>query len=178
MQAEHPHDEHEKKSVLKKVKAKAKKIKDTITKPKHGHDHDQYQYENQHIPDDHDLDQEDDEDEQDPEIHGAPCKVIISYLFIFFYIKRSYSFIYVMFLYAVYDSAKVGNVTPQRQGTSIMGEEHHQHEPGRTFVKEERTMISTKVNLEEDPHAPGSRFEANVPANYQTKVTDPTGTGN
>ncbi|KAL5080960.1 hypothetical protein RYX36_009381 [Vicia faba] len=163
MQDEHPHDEHEKKSVLKKVKAKAKKIKDTITKPKHGHhddhehgpgqEHEQYQYEKQHIPDDHDLDQEDDEDEQDPEIHGAP----------------------------IYDSVAVRNVTPYVQGVdfggkTLMGEEHHQHEPGRTFVKEERTMIS-KVNLEEDPHAPGSRFEANVPANYQTKVTDPTGTG-
>jgi hypothetical protein len=76
---EEHHDDHEKKSVLKKVKAKAKKIKDTITKHghrddnEHGHGHDQYH--NQHIPDDHDLDEEDDEDVHDPEIHGAPSKV-------------------------------------------------------------------------------------------------------
>lgn len=87
-----------------------------------------------------------------------------------------------MFLFAVYDSVTVRNVTPQVQGvnfggTNIMGEEYHHHEPDRTFLKEQRTMIS-KVNLEEDPHAPGSRFEAYVPANYQTKVPDPTGTGN
>ncbi|XP_045810387.1 low-temperature-induced 65 kDa protein-like [Trifolium pratense] len=179
------HDDHEKKSVLKKVKAKAKKIKDTITKHGHhddheqGHGHDQYHYENQHIPDDHDLDEED--DVHDPEIHGAP----------------------------IYDSAKVRNVTPtgkvknSGQGvnfgsTTIMGEEHHHHneprvvvvksateninqsrinEPSRTFVREERTMVQPKVNLEEDPHAPGSRFQAYAPANYQTKVTDPTGIG-
>ncbi|WJX71471.1 hypothetical protein P8452_55462 [Trifolium repens] len=185
---EEHHDDHEKKSVLKKVKAKAKKIKDTITKHGHhddnehghGHGHDQYHYENQHIPDDHDLDEEDDEDVHDPEIHGAP----------------------------IYDSAKIRNVTPtgkvknSGQGvnfgsTTIMGEEHHHHEPRvvvvkpsteninqskfneppRTFVREERTMVQPKVNLEEDPHAPGSRFQAYAPANYQTKVTDPTGIG-
>jgi len=86
------HDEHEKKSVLKKVKAKAKKIKDTITKHGHhddheqGHGHDQYQYENQHIPDDHDLDEEDEVDE-DPEIHGAPSNL---FLFHFFLHTRNY----------------------------------------------------------------------------------------
>ncbi|WJX66543.1 hypothetical protein P8452_51093 [Trifolium repens] len=183
---EEHHDDHEKKSVLKKVKAKAKKIKDTITKHghhddnEHGHGHDQYH--NQHIPDDHDLDEEDDEDVHDAEIHGAP----------------------------IYDSAKVRNVTPTSKvknsgqgvnfgGTTIMGEEHHHHhneprvvvvksateninqskfnEPPRTFVREERTMVQPKLNLEEDPHAPGSRFQAYAPANYQTKVTDPAGIG-
>jgi hypothetical protein len=85
-------------------------------------------------------------------------------------------------------------------GTTIMGEEHHHHhneprvvvvksateninqskfnEPPRTFVREERTMVQPKLNLEEDPHAPGSRFQAYAPANYQTKVTDPAGIGN
>lgn len=69
---------HEKKTVLKKVKQKAKKIKDSITKHGH-HDHErghEYHYEDQHIPDDHDLDEEDDED-VDP-VHGAPSKFFSS----------------------------------------------------------------------------------------------------
>lgn len=83
-------------------------------------------------------------------------------------------------------------------GTTIMGEQHHHEpivlvvkpateninqskftEPARTtIVREEITILQPKVNLVEDPHAPGSRFDAHDPANYQTKVTDPTGAGN
>lgn len=71
----------EKQSMLKKVKAKAKKLKDTIAKhsPGQGHDHDNPQ--EGHVLDDHDLDQEDDEEEdeemvEDPEVNGAPSKLI------------------------------------------------------------------------------------------------------
>lgn len=70
---EHEHDQHEKKSVLKKVKDKAKKIKDTIKK--HGHNHDQeHQYRHDQISEE----EYDDDDEDDytnvtadaPQIHG------------------------------------------------------------------------------------------------------------
>ncbi|XP_061358969.1 low-temperature-induced 65 kDa protein-like [Gastrolobium bilobum] len=184
---EHNHD-HEKKSVLKKVKAKAKKIKDTITKHGH-HDHDhehghEYHYEDQHIPDDHDLDEENDDDDEmveDPEIHGAP-----------------------MYDSAAARNATPGQVnTLGKPGVNfgdakVMGEElHHEPrvvvvsptaeinqsrstDPARTFVGEEKAHkfnLERPMDLEEDPHAPGSRPEAFTPANYQTKVTDPTGAG-
>ena len=65
--------DHEKKSVLNKVKAKAKKIKDTIKKHgqqviDHGNGHNN---EIQHTPDDVDLD-EDKQLVQDPQDHQAP----------------------------------------------------------------------------------------------------------
>ncbi|KAK7380298.1 hypothetical protein VNO78_32806 [Psophocarpus tetragonolobus] len=158
---EHDRD-HEKKSVLKKVKQKAKKIKDTITK--HGH-HDQvhgheYHYEDQHIPDDHDLDEEDEVDEY-PEVHGAP----------------------------IYDSATVRSAAPGQVdtvgrpgdnfgGTTIIGEEPN--EP--RFVLEEievhaKLNLGRPMHLDEDPNVPRSAAQACAPANYQTKVTDPSGTG-
>jgi len=108
---------------------------------------------------------------------------------------------FIIFYFAVYDSAPARNVTQQRQvkhtgqgvnfgGTTIMGEQHH-HEPRvlvvkpateninqSKFTQPARTMLQPKVNLVEDPHAPGSRFDSHAPANYQTKVTDPTGAGN
>nr|XP_012567369.1 LIM domain-containing protein A-like isoform X2 [Cicer arietinum] len=157
---EEHHDGHEKKSVLKKVKAKAKKIKNTLTKHGHQeHGHDQYHYEDQHIPDDHDLDEEDDYDEelvQDPEVHGAP----------------------------IYDSARVRNVN--FGGTRVMREEHD-HEARVVVVSPTTTEINQsmqhkvnlerRMNLEEDPHAPGSRLEAYAISNYQTKLTDPTRAG-
>ncbi|KAE9592585.1 hypothetical protein Lal_00028578 [Lupinus albus] len=180
---EEHHHEHEKKSVLKKVKAKAKKIKDKVTK--HG-GHDQYHYEDQHIPDDHDLDQEDDEDEemvQDPEIHGAP-----------------------IYDSATVKGGTPGQVQNLRrhganfEDSTVMAEPPHHNarvvvvspttgigegrvnDPARTFVGEDMRMHD-KVNLvrpmglEEDPHAPRSTPVAHAPANYQTKVTDPTGAG-
>lgn len=76
---EHNQHDHEKKTVMKKVKQKAKKIKDSITKHGH-HDHErghEYHNEDQHIPDDHDLDEEDDEDVDHP-VHGAPSKFFCS----------------------------------------------------------------------------------------------------
>ncbi|XP_019453880.1 PREDICTED: low-temperature-induced 78 kDa protein-like isoform X2 [Lupinus angustifolius] len=185
---DHHHD-HEKKSVLKKVKAKAKKIKDKVTKHghhDHEHGHDQYHYEDQHIPDDHDLDEEDDDDEEmvhDPEVHGAP----------------------------IYDSATVKGGTPgQAQnlgrhgpnfgGSTVLAEPPHHNprvivvspttgigqsrvnDPARTFVGDDM-RVHDKVNLvrpmglEEDPHAPRSTPVSHDPANYQTKVTDPTRAG-
>ncbi|XP_027357273.1 low-temperature-induced 65 kDa protein-like [Abrus precatorius] len=186
---EHHHDP-EKKSVMKKVKAKAKKIKDTITKHGH-HDHEhghEYHYDDQHIPDDHDLDEEDDEDEdmvENPEVHGAPIYDSSA--------ARSAT--------ATPGQIKtLGTPGVNFGGRKIMGEEPHHEprlvvvsptsginqskptDPTRTFVGGEKT-VQPKVNLErpmdleEDPHAPGSRTVAYDPANYQTKVTDPTGSG-
>ncbi|TKY45163.1 Low-temperature-induced 65 kDa protein [Spatholobus suberectus] len=185
---EHHHHDHEKKSVLKKVKQKAKKIKDTITKHGH-HDHEhghEYHYDDQHIPDDHDLDEEDDEDEdmdEDPEVHGAP-----------------------IYDSAAVKSAAPGQVNALGKpgvnfgSTTVMGEETC-HEPSvvvvspttginqsratdptRTFVEGEKAVhpkvnLERPMHLEEDPHAPRSTPQAYAPANYQTKVTDPTGAG-
>lgn len=86
-------------------------------------------------------------------------------------------------------------------GTTVMGQEPHHEprvivaspssginqsrsvDPARTFVEGDKAMHHHKVNLErpmhleEDPHAPGRTTQAYSPANYQTKVTDPTGAG-
>ncbi|XP_061369533.1 low-temperature-induced 65 kDa protein-like isoform X2 [Gastrolobium bilobum] len=184
--AEEPHSDHEKKSVLNKVKAKAKKIKDTIKKQgqhvlDHGHE---YNNEDQHIPDDHDLD-EDEETVEDPEVQGAP----------------------------MYESEAVKSATPTSEqvrnlgksgtnfgGARVMGEEHHQDplvvgdsstteinqtissDPDKKFAGEEKpgqykVNLERPIGLDEDPHAPGSKPEAYIPPNYQTKVTDPRGAG-
>ncbi|CAL0333263.1 unnamed protein product [Lupinus luteus] len=107
----------------------------------------------------------------------------------------------------VYDSAtvKVGTAAGQvqnlgRHGATFTAEPPHHNprvvvvspttrtgqgranDPARTFVGEDM-RVHDKVNLvgpmglEEDPHAPRSTPVAHAPANYQTKVTDPTGTG-
>ena len=188
---EHQHD-HEKKSVVKKVKAKAKKIKDKVTKHGHHdneHDHDQYHYEGQHIPDDHDLDEEDDEDEEmidDPEVHGAPIYDSTAFR----------SAVPGQTQYLASPNVNLG-------GTSVMGVEPHHHQPrvvvvsstaepdqsrvtdpSKTFVGigEDKAMhhkvnLERPMGLEEDPHAPRSSPLSHAPANYQTKVTDPTGAG-
>lgn len=41
-----------------------------------------------------------------------------------------------------------------------------------------RVKIGQPVGLEEDPHSPKNIPEAIPPSNYQSKVADPTGTGN
>ncbi|RYR06705.1 hypothetical protein HN51_071641 [Arachis hypogaea] len=188
---EHQHD-HEKKSVVKKVKAKAKKIKDKVTKHGHHdneHDHDQYHYEGQHIPDDHDLDEEDDEDEEmieDPEVHGAPIYDSTAFR----------SAVPGKTQYLASPNVNLG-------GTSVMGVEPHHHQPrvvvvsstaepdqsrvtdpSKTFagVGEDEAMhhkvnLERPMGLEEDPHAPRSSPLSHAHANYQTKVTDPTGAG-
>ena len=96
----------------------------------------------------------------------------------------------------------LGNPGVNFGGTSVMGVEPH-HQPrvvvvsptteidqsrvtdrARTFVgvgedkaAHHKINLERPMGLEEDPHAPGSRLEAHAPANYQTKVTDPTGAG-
>nr|KYP41949.1 Low-temperature-induced 65 kDa protein [Cajanus cajan] len=110
----------------------------------------------------------------DPEVHGAP----------------------------IYDSAAVRSAAPgqvnilgRHGGTTVLGEEP-QHDPrvkvvspttgisqSRTTIVEVEKIVNHKVNLErpmhleEDPNAPRSIAGAHAPANYQTKVTDPTGAG-
>lgn len=54
--------------------------------------------------------------------------------------------------------------------------------PARTFVEAGRVEqpnvnLVRPMDLEADPHAPGNRHPAYASANYQTKVTDPTGAG-
>ncbi|KAF7813202.1 putative purine permease 4 [Senna tora] len=152
---EHYHgDEHEKKSVLKKVKAKAKKIKDTIKK--HGNDHDHPEG-HQHIPDDHDLDEEDEEDEEiveDPEIHGAP----------------------------MYESAAIGSSTlPDERPRVVLhsaNTESNDQNRGNDFGGEEGYGVQRIVNLEkptgliEDPDGPRS-----TPTTYQNQNIHPSGAG-
>ncbi|KAG4952517.1 hypothetical protein JHK85_046384 [Glycine max] len=183
---EHHHHDHEKKSVLKKVKQKAKKIKDTITKHGH-HDHEHehghgYHLDDQHIPDDHDLEEEDEVDEY-PEVHGAPIYDSAA-------VRGA----------APGHSNTLGRPGVNFGGTTVMGVEplheprvvvvspttvinqNRTTDPTGTFVEVEKA-VHPKVNLErpmyleEDPHAPISTSQAYAPANYQTKVTDPTGAG-
>lgn len=70
---EDKHFNHEKKSVLNKVKVKAKKIKDTIKK--HGHQvldrGREYDNEDQHNLDDADLDEDEDTD-KGTQVHETP----------------------------------------------------------------------------------------------------------
>ncbi|KHN42539.1 Low-temperature-induced 65 kDa protein [Glycine soja] len=183
---EQHHHDHEKKSVLKKVKQKAKKIKDTITKHGH-HDHEhehghEYHLDDQHIPDDHDLEEEDEMDEY-PEVHGAPIYDSAA-------VRGA----------APGHANTLGRPGVNFGGTTVMGVEplhelrvvvvsptteinqNRTTDPTRTFVEGEKA-VHRKVNLErpmyleEDPHAPRSTSQAYAPANYQTKVTDPTGAG-
>ncbi|KAK9291845.1 hypothetical protein L1049_019795 [Liquidambar formosana] len=173
---------HEKKSVLKKVKAKAKKIKDTLTKHGHGHgdDHDEHGH-------DHDFDEEDDEDEEmveDPEVHGAPMYDSAA--------KRGPG---------PGQEENLGQHRVHLVRSSVL--EEAPHAPVNTPASFSPGISETRVNdrtknfdhgqeenqgqhrgylgrstvLKEDPHAPKDRPEAHTPANYQTKVTDPTGAG-
>ncbi|XP_061956633.1 low-temperature-induced 65 kDa protein-like [Populus nigra] len=56
--------------------------------------------------------------------------------------------------------------------------------PVKGFVHEQERIrgqpevnLKIPVGLEEDPHAPKGRLGDHAPSNYQTKVTDPTGSG-
>ncbi|XP_065869792.1 low-temperature-induced 65 kDa protein-like [Euphorbia lathyris] len=185
---------HEKKSVLKKVKAKAKKIKDTLKSHGQGHhDHDDHLVHD--TPDDHDLDEDDDEDEDeemanDPEIHGASgldSTAVRSY-------GRSSA--------AMEDEeASPGysdktQSTEEGQGNKVRLERTdnviikdapftpQSLNPIETYSIEEETIrgkpqigIKNSERFEEDPDAPKSIPQHQIPTNYQTKVTDPTGEG-
>ncbi|KAK9994481.1 hypothetical protein SO802_024184 [Lithocarpus litseifolius] len=68
-------------------------------------------------------------------------------------------------------------VVPGVNGTKVTG-------PTKTFVPgqegrmgQRRVNLERPMGLEEDPHAQDDRLEGYTPSNYQTKVTDPTGTG-
>ncbi|KAG6747512.1 hypothetical protein POTOM_049917 [Populus tomentosa] len=57
-------------------------------------------------------------------------------------------------------------------------------DPVKGFVHEQERIrgqpevnLEVPVGLEEDPHAPKDRLVDHAPSNYQTKVTDPTGSG-
>ena len=85
-------------------------------------------------------------------------------------------------------------------GTTVKGEEPHDEarvvgaspttetnqniatKPAKTFSREEKPghykgNLERPTGLDEDLCTPGSRPEVYTPANYQTKATDPTGTG-
>ncbi|KAK7828879.1 low-temperature-induced 65 kda protein [Quercus suber] len=68
-------------------------------------------------------------------------------------------------------------VAPGVNGTKVT-------DPTKTFVPgqegrmgQRRVDLERPMGLEEDPHAPKDRLEGYTPSNYQTKATDPTGTG-
>ncbi|KAJ6339178.1 hypothetical protein OIU77_007185 [Salix suchowensis] len=159
----HPEGEdehrHEKKSVLKKVKDKAKKLKEKVL-----HGHGQNEHQEVHEPDDHDLYEEDGEEGaemvEDPEVHGP----------------------------SGYGSASLRKLNPWTRR-----EEEDELAPPKVLL--ERTDAIKEVphapvnspasifpadpvkGLEEDPHAPKDRLVDRAPSNYQTKVTDPAGSG-
>ncbi|KOM35972.1 hypothetical protein LR48_Vigan02g212200 [Vigna angularis] len=177
---EDQHFDHEKKSVLNKVKVKAKKIKDTIKK--HGHQvldrGREYNNEDQHNLDDDDLDEDEDTD-KDTQVHETP----------------------------IHESEDVKIVTPTSEqlenlgksgidigDTTVMADESHQDslpfsttetdhkiasDPAKAFRMEEKAglpkdNLERSIGLEEEHYSPGSRPDAYIPPNHQTKVTYPT----
>ncbi|TKY51292.1 Low-temperature-induced 65 kDa protein [Spatholobus suberectus] len=185
------HFDREKKSVLNKAKAKAKKIKDTIKK--HGRQvldrGSECNNEDQHTLDDHDLD-EDEDTHEDPQVHETPVHESED-------VKTT-----TPTSEQVENLGKSGIDFGGTTGTTVMGEEPRHDallgdvsstteidqntatEPAKTFSVEERAGLpkdnlerSIGLDLEEEPHATGSRPEAYTPPNYHTKVTDPSGVG-
>ncbi|XP_027935490.1 low-temperature-induced 65 kDa protein-like [Vigna unguiculata] len=177
---EEQHFDHEKKSVLNKVKVKAKKIKDTIKK--HGHQvldrGREYNNEDQHNLDDDDLDEDEDTD-KDTQVPETP----------------------------IHESEGVKIVTPTSEqlknlgkpgidfgDTTVMADESHYNslpfstteidqkigsEPAEAFSVEEKAglpkdNLERSIGLEEEHYSPGSRPDAYTPPNYQTKDTYPT----
>ncbi|CAJ1977066.1 unnamed protein product [Sphenostylis stenocarpa] len=176
---EEQHFDHEKKSVLNKVKAKAMKIKDSIKK--HGHQvldgSREYNNEDQHHLDDHDIDEDKDMDE-DTQVHETP----------------------------IHENEDVKTATPTCEqvetlgksgidfgSTTVMADEAHHDslpsttdidqniatEPANTFSAEKKRglpkdNLDWSIGLEEEPYSPRNRPEAYTPPKYQTKVTDPT----
>lgn len=180
---EHHSSDHEKKSVLNKVKAKARKIKDTIKKHgqhvvDHGNGHNN---ENQHSHDDGDLD-EDNEMVEDTEVHEAP-------------IYDSEDVKSATTSTAAFEQVEsLGNSGNDFKGTKVMEEEPH-YDPlveGVSSTTEINQNIATDQDktfaVEEKP----GQFEANlerpiilekyskeqrnIPSD-QTKDTDPSGAG-
>ncbi|RDY12793.1 Low-temperature-induced 65 kDa protein [Mucuna pruriens] len=178
--AEEHHFDHEKKSVLNKVKAKAKKIKDTIKKRGHqvldrGHE---YNNEDQHTLD-HDLD-DDEEMAQDPQVHQTPIHESEDVEF------------------ARPTSEQVENLGKSGidfGGTTVMGEEldddaplggpcstteidqNIASDPAKTFSVEEKAGLLPKDNLErsigfeEEPHALGTDPSGVVKDDYEIEET-------
>ncbi|XP_002510792.2 low-temperature-induced 65 kDa protein isoform X1 [Ricinus communis] len=164
----HAEDEdHEKKSVLKKVKAKAKKIKNTLVHG-HGHNHDHEEDRLHRVPDDHDLyEEDDDEDDEmfdDPQIHGTS---------------------------AAFESAATKNSSVSGQAerlddpeayygrSTAMKDDYygdHARVTGRekSFLPGEEVALRRTSNIKEVPHTP-----LNAPASItpgiveQTKVANP-----
>ncbi|XP_014512923.1 low-temperature-induced 65 kDa protein isoform X2 [Vigna radiata var. radiata] len=177
---EDKHFNHEKKSVLNKVKVKAKKIKDTIKK--HGHQvldrGREYDNEDQHNLDDADLDEDEDTD-KGTQVHETP----------------------------IHESEDVKIVTPTSEqlenlgksgidvgDTTVMADESHHDslpfsttetghkiasDPAKVFRMEEKAglpkdNLERSIGLEEEHYSPGSMPDAYIPPNHQTKVTYPT----
>ncbi|KAM1054630.1 hypothetical protein ACFX2I_001960 [Malus domestica] len=197
-------EDHQEKSVLKKVKEKAKKIKNKLTKHGHEHEHDH-----------NDLDKEDDEEDEDPEVHGATTirsgapgqGDILKVPMVRFGDTKA----------AIQD--RDPPEVPHLERTDPMKEYvptgghlgqtrvhlHHRGLDDRTPISSRGDYQKTNVNvtdpshafatrkeghfgqsgvnldrprgLEEDPHAPKANPQGYTPSNYETKVTDPTHAG-
>ncbi|GER25253.1 stress-responsive family protein, partial [Striga asiatica] len=154
IEGEGEEQQHEHKSVLKKVKDKAKKIKDKISK-------------HQHQQGDEDIYEEDnDEDEEeevvnDPEFHGAPMYETT--------VIRSID------VPPKTNSDKAGHVKTGPMATEprdpIVVEKPR---PIKHDEEESKLKIGPPMGLEEDPHSPYNTPQA---SNYQSKVSDPTASG-
>ncbi|KAI4324929.1 hypothetical protein MLD38_030371 [Melastoma candidum] len=149
------------KGVLKKVKAKAKKLTESIAK--HGHEHEQGRC--YRGLDDRDLDEGDEEAETDPEVHGAP--IYESEVFVTGVSPRSGGLKRVESPReeAVPAPANTPATTPHCSSPAL-GTDRVPDQTIDNFLRPFRA--------EEDPHSPTRR---NHPANYQTKVSDPSGLG-
>ncbi|XP_045808404.1 low-temperature-induced 65 kDa protein-like isoform X1 [Trifolium pratense] len=189
---ENQSSDHEKKSVLNKVKAKAKKIKDTIKK------HGQQVLDNgnghnnqiQHTPDDDDGDLDDDKEiVQDRELNQVPI----------------YDSEDVKSPTSTPESEKVenlGNSGIDIEGTKVKGEEPYHDTPvegdsliteinqniandqAKTFPVEEKpeqykaNLEKPAIVFEEYPQKQGIKTEEYTLPNYQINHTDPSGAEN
>ncbi|CAA0826381.1 Unknown protein [Striga hermonthica] len=151
IEGEGDEEQHEHKSVLKKVKDKAKKIKDKISK----HQHQQGEEEED---DDDDEEAEEEEVVNDPEVHGAPMYETTVIRSIDVPAKTST------------DEARhveTGPTAPEPRGPV-------EQRPTRHDAEEPKMKIGPLMGLEEDPHSP---YNSPPASNYQSKVSDPTGAG-
>ncbi|KAI3517664.1 hypothetical protein L1887_16881 [Cichorium endivia] len=171
----HVHDEHEHggetKSAMKKVKAKIEKLKDTV---KHGHGH--------HNGEDHGEDTKTVNDSLpvrsglvEPTVMGTP--VLAEDL----YATHSDIVDPPVRSFAQWEEEERHGAPPPLStgyGTRLTDVSQFGHDVyGQDVNREQlRGSIEKSTGMEEDPSAP-SLTTAVSPANYQTKVTDPTNTG-
>ncbi|GAB2222027.1 hypothetical protein Drorol1_Dr00013224 [Drosera rotundifolia] len=146
----HRDNDHEKKSVLKKVKAKARKFKDTFMKHAHGHDND-------HGVEQHDQGEEEGDDDDDEKMDED----LVVHAHTVSGDQQT-------------NAPNLGNLVPGQEDdmnpSRMTGDTTEQQGVSRQLHDD----IGKPVDLKEDANAPGAGEEAEK---HQSEVVDPTGHG-